>query len=81
MIFTGTNFSPFKLLYGEEAMTLKEIRLSSWRIESVPFEVGADMNVTLNTTEALRDQAVVNLTSYQDNTHHWRNKKFKPRGI
>ena len=26
-----TKFTPFKLLYGEEAVTLEEIKLKSWR--------------------------------------------------
>lgn len=57
-------------------MTPKEIKLSSWRTEAASSEIGVDMDVTLDTTEALRDQAAVNQTTYQDETRQWRNKKI-----
>lgn len=60
----ATKFSPFILLYGEETMTPEEIKLSSWRTEAMPAEVGADLSVTIDTIEALRDQAATNLASY-----------------
>lgn len=52
----ATNFSPFKLLDDEEA-THKEIKLGSWHTEASPSEVGRNMDVTLDTSEVLRDQA------------------------
>lgn len=59
-------------------MTPEEIKLSSWRTEVAPSEGGADMDVTLDTIQTLRDQTAVILTSYQDETRRWRNKKVKP---
>lgn len=47
-------------------MTFEEIKLVSWHTEATPSEIEAGMDVTLDTTEALRDQAAINL---------------KPRGI
>ena len=73
----ATKFTPFKLLYGEEAMTPKELCHGSYRIEN-PDE---DMKPTINTIEAVKTQAAINLCRYQEETRRWRNKKVKPREI
>jgi len=73
----ATKFTPFKLLYGEEAMTPEELRHRSYRIEN-PDE---DMKPTIDTIEAVKTQAAINLCRYQEETRRWRNKKVKPREI
>lgn len=75
----ATNFSPFRLLYSEEAMMPEEIKLGSLRTEANPE--GKDMEPTIDTAQELRTQAIVNSEAYQDETRRWKNKKIQPRGI
>jgi len=72
-----TKFTPFKLLYGEEAMTPEELRHGSYRTEA-PDE---DIKPTIDTIEAIKTQASINLGRYQEETRIWRNKKVRPREI
>lgn len=46
-----TKFSPFKLLYGEEAMTPEEIKLDSWRVTG---PVSEDMAPTVDVIETIK---------------------------
>jgi hypothetical protein len=73
-----TMFSPFKLLYGEEAMTPEEIKFRSWRTEENPHE---DLVATVDVIETVKLRAAANLNKYQDETQMWKNKKVKPREI
>ena len=73
----ATKFTPFKLLYGEEAMTPEELRHGSYRTEA-PNE---DIKPTINTIEAIKTQAVINLGRFQEETRRWRNKKVRPQEI
>ena len=57
-----TTFTPFKLLYGEEAMTPEELRHGSYRTEA-PDE---DIKPTIDTIEAIKTQAAINLGRYQE---------------
>lgn len=70
----ATKFTPFKLLYGEDAMTPEELHHGSYRTEA-PNE---DIKPTINTIEAIKTQAATNLGKYQEETRWWRNKKLKP---
>ena len=71
-------FSPFKLLYGEEAMKSEEIKHGSCRTEIMSHE---DMNTMVDTIEAGKMQAAINLRKYQDETRKWKNKKVRPRHV
>jgi len=73
----ATKCTPFKLLYGEEAMTPEKLRHGSYRIEA-PDE---DIKPTIDTIEAIKTQAAINLGRYQEETRRWRNKKVRPREI
>lgn len=77
----ATNFSPFKLMYSEEAVTPEEIKLGYLRIEGSAAEDNQEMYITLDTSEIIRQQAADNLDTYQEETRKWRNKKVKPRAI
>jgi len=72
-----TKFTPFKLLYSEEAMTPEELQHGSYRTEA-PDE---DIKPTIDTIEAIKTQASINLGRYQKETRIWRNKKVRPREI
>jgi len=77
-----TKFTPFKLLYGEEAMTLEEIRLRSWRTsEGAQQTTEDDLKPTIDTIEIVKMQAAIDLAKYQDETQRQINKKVKPREI
>ena len=41
----ATKFTPFKLLYGEEAITPEEIKLKSWRIAEGANTIEEDMKL------------------------------------
>ena len=77
-----TKFTPFKLLYGEEAVIPEEIRLRSWRTSEGAQQTGEDdLKPTVDTIEVVKMQAAINLAKCQDETRRWRNKKVKPREI
>ena len=58
-------------------MTPEELRHGSYRTEN-PDE---DMKPTIDTIEAVKMQAAINLGKYQEETRRWRNKKVRPREI
>ena len=58
-------------------MTPEELRHESYRTEA-PDE---DINPTIDTIEAIKTQAAINLGKYQEETQRWRNKKVRPREI
>ena len=60
----ATKSTPFKLLYGEEAMSPEELRHVSSRTEA-PDE---DIKPTIDTIEAIKTQAAINLGKYQEET-------------
>ena len=70
----ATKFTPLKLLYGEEAMTLEELKHGSCRVHS-PEELHEDMKTTIDSIKVVKIQAAINLGKYQDETRRWRNKK------
>ena len=50
----ATKFTPFKLLYGEEAVTLEEIKLKSWRTTVGPDTIEEVIKPSINTIEAVK---------------------------
>jgi len=58
-------------------MTPEELRHGSYRTESSD----EDIKPTIDTIEAIKTQAAINLGRYQEETRRWRNKKVKPRQI
>jgi hypothetical protein len=69
-------FSPFKLLYGEEAMLSQELCLGTWR--DIPSS-DEDLKASVQNIEEVRLQAATNLSSYQEETRRWKNKKIRPK--
>ena len=63
----ATKFTPFKLLYSEEAMTPEELRHGSYKTEN-PEDPYEDMKPTIDTNEAMKIQAAINLGRYQEDT-------------
>ena len=77
----ATKFTPFKLLYGEEAVTPEEIKLKSWRTTEGADTVEEDIKPSIDTIEAGKILAAINLGKYQKETRRWKNKKVKHREI
>jgi hypothetical protein len=75
-ICRATNFTPFRLMYGAEAMLPLEIKHRSLRMatEIVPCPNEAEEKDLLGSD---RLKAVVNLEKYQEQTRAWRNSKVK----
>jgi len=72
-------FTPFKLLYDEEAVTPEEIKLKSWRMSEEAGAIEEDIKPSIDMIEAGKIQAAINLGRYQEETRRWKNKKVKPR--
>jgi hypothetical protein len=79
----ATKFTPFKLLFGEEAILLEEIIHKSPRVTFTEGETSTQNEelLTKDFVEELRCQAVNNLFICQAKTTRWRNKKVNPREI
>ena len=77
----ATKFTPFKLLYSEEAVTPEEIKLKSWRTVEGTDTTEEDMKASIDTIEVGKAQAAINLGKYQEETRRWKKKRVKPRDI
>jgi len=75
----ATGFTPFKLLYGEEAMLLEEIKHQSLR--SMKQQLTEDEEYCKETLESIRLEAVENITKYQQETKKWRDRKVVRKDI
>jgi hypothetical protein len=73
-----TQFSPFKLPYGEEATLPEELCLGTWR--DIPSS-DEDLKASVQNIEEVRLQAAANQSSYQEETRRWKNKKIRPKLI
>jgi hypothetical protein len=81
-ISRSTGFTPFKLLFGDEAITLEEAKVGSIRIvASVEDEAEADNSVEKDAIEGIRLQAVENINKYQAETIKWRDRKVRLKNI
>jgi hypothetical protein len=73
----ATNFTPFRLMYGAEAMLPEEIKHRSLRTatETVPCPNEVEEKDLI---ESDRLKVVVNLEKYKEQTRAWRDPKVKP---
>jgi hypothetical protein len=79
-ISRSTGFTPFKLVFGDEAITPEEARRGSIRtLASTEDEEG--YKITKDTIEGTRLQAVDHINKYQAETIKWRNRKVKLKNI
>jgi hypothetical protein len=76
----STGFMPFKLLFGDEAITPKEAKTGSIRT-TASTEGEADYHVAKDTIEGVRLQAVENINKYQAETIKWRDRKVRLKNI
>ena len=76
----STNFTPFKLLYGEEAMTHEEIKFEGPRtnVQIIEEEEQVTSKYLLE-EEGMK--TIQKLEKYQKETKNWYNKKVGPRQL
>jgi transposase InsO family protein len=79
-ISRSIGFTPFKLLFGDEAITPEEAKAGSIRT-TTPAEDEADYHVAKDTIEGTRLQAVENINKYQAETIKWRDRKVRLKDI
>jgi hypothetical protein len=75
-----TSFTPFKLLFGDEAITPEEARTCSIRT-STSTEDEEDYKITKDTIEGTRLQAKDHINKYQTETVKWRDWKVRLKNI
>jgi hypothetical protein len=73
-------FTPFKLLFGDEAITPEEVRTGSIRTLASTEDEG-DCQVTKDTIEGTRLQAIKHINKYQAETIKWHDRKVKLKNI
>jgi transposase InsO family protein len=73
-ISRSTGFTPFKLLFGDKAITPEEAKAGSIRT-AASTEDEADYHIAKDTIEGTRLQAVENINKYQAKTIKWRDRK------
>jgi hypothetical protein len=76
----STEFTPFKLLFGDKAITPEEAKAGSIRTVALT-EDEDDYHVAKDTIEGTRLQAVENINKYQAKTIKWRDKKARLKNI
>jgi hypothetical protein len=74
-----TGFTPFKLLYGEEAMLQEEIKHESLRTTQQTME--EDEEYSKETIEGIRLEVVDNILKYQAKTKKWKDKSIVRKDI
>jgi hypothetical protein len=79
-ISRSTCFTPFKLLFGDEAITPEEAKARSIRTVA-SAEDEADYSVAKDALEGIRLQAVENINKYQAKTIKWRDRKVRLKSI
>jgi hypothetical protein len=78
----STGFTPFKLLFGDEAITPEEAKAGSIRtVASAEGEDAVDHSVEKDAIEGIRLQAVENINKYQAETIKWRDRKVRLKNI
>jgi hypothetical protein len=72
----STGFTPFKLLFGDEAITPEEAKAGSIRTVA-SAEDEADYSMEKDAIEGIRLQAMENINKYQAETIKWRDRKVR----
>jgi hypothetical protein len=73
-------FTPFMLLFGDEAITPEEARMGSIRTIALT-EDEADCQITKDTIKGTRLQAIEHINKYQSETIKWHDRKVRLKNI
>jgi hypothetical protein len=76
----STGFTPFNLLFDDEAITPEEARTGSIRTKASTEDEG-DCQITKDTIEGTRLQAIEHINKYQAKTIKWRDRKVELKNI
>jgi transposase InsO family protein len=76
----STGFTPFKLLFDDKAITPEEAKTGSIRT-TTSSEDEADSQITKDTIEGTRLQAIQHINKYQAETIRWRDRKVQLKNI
>jgi hypothetical protein len=76
----STGFTPFKLLFGDEAITPEEAKAGSKRT-TASAEDEADYQVAKDTIEGTRLQAIEHINKYKAETIKWHDRKIRLKNI
>jgi hypothetical protein len=76
----STGFTPFKLLFGDEAITPEEAKAGLIRTVA-SAEDKTNYSVAKDAIEGIRLQAVENINKYQAETIKWRDRKVRLKNI
>jgi hypothetical protein len=80
IVSTSIGFTSFKLLFGDEAITLEEAR--TWSIRTLALVEDEDScKITKDTIEGVRLQAIDHINKYQVETVKWRDRKVRLNNI
>jgi hypothetical protein len=77
----ATGFTPFRLLFGTEAMILDEIKNESMRVLKAKENEEVDQKVEKDMIELTILEAAENIEKYQKETKVWRDKKVVRKDI
>jgi hypothetical protein len=80
VVSRSTGFTPFKLLFGDEAITPKEARTNLIRT-SASVEDEEDCKIAKDTIEGTRLQAIDHINKYQAKTIKWWDRKVRLKNI
>jgi hypothetical protein len=75
-----TGFTPFKLIFRDEVVTLEEVRLGSARVIT-STQNQDDEKTSKDTIEESRLEAIEHIRKYQAETIRWRDRKVKLKNI
>jgi hypothetical protein len=76
----STGFTPFKLMFGDEAITPEEARTGSIRT-TTSAEDETDCQITKDTIKGARLQAIEHINKYQAETIKWHDRKVQLKNI
>jgi hypothetical protein len=80
VVSRSTGFTPFKLLFGDEAITPEEVRTGSIRTLT-STEDESDCQITKDTIEGTKLQAIEHINKYQAETIKWHDRKVRFKNI
>jgi hypothetical protein len=80
VVSRSIGFTPFQLLFGDEAITPEEARMGSIRTLASTEDEG-NCKITKDTIEGTRLQAIEYINKYQAETIKWRDRKVKLKNI
>jgi hypothetical protein len=80
VVSRSTGFTPFKLLFSDEAITPEEARMGSIRTLASTEDEG-DYQITKDTIEGTKLQAIEHINKYQIETVKWRDRKVRLKNI